>query len=764
MMPWSAGIIAPDIRVTKIINEMSLSYPEKLLKFARDLQYEPDLCRSLAQKLTPAMLKQLIIALSAVSTPESEKDRSTFMQSIADYADRAVDRKGYYAAILRNLVERRPIDLKQIAAQSDQPGKTAPGKTVFEPGQDPDMIRAYLTALLKTGRKAGAHNPAFARLLEDLETKHPSEYRDYLAWLAANKKRFAPFLGLTGARRLKESLARLAGFAAAERYIELLEKIFSTDYPSKSSNRTAILRTLTRLIMTTTFSDADAFLQSAIVPLAGLNKESKSESRVFKTLETLMTSAKKLPEEKIFFRLNDLRTAHQQQGNLESIIKKTPKISQSTVTPRKEDETALIKYLTADPTPKFISDDTAGIIFRRLIRHGSETLYAAIRDHLKSKDLRKRMIIVLPENWLIRLLAGLRPDLRQPVQTYADIITEAGYSNEILDQPEEISKLKWEFIFAYVAANSNRSFRKADFIRRFIEFLGDRIRKMDPAALTAIVHRNLTADMQLNNRDEKIAAIRILKQMNSNAPLLRQLETSPSVAGSVSGDSGSNDAPRQTRDPSLSKAAEPEGRGEGKIDPCASQYGLNSGLKDTLQMEHPASFWETTEDMLEEVVVQNAGMVIAAPYLPQLWNMLDLVEKEIFKNNQAAERAVHLLQFMTDKRIESPEYELILNKILCGVKSIEPITGRIDITEKEQQAVEGLIQGMIANWKGIGRTSLEGFRESFLQRRGRLRLKDDAWHLKVEQRAFDMLLDSIPWGFTTIKHPWMERVVYVKWR
>ena len=114
--------------------------------------------------------------------------------------------------------------------------------------------------------------------------------------------------------------------------------------------------------------------------------------------------------------------------------------------------------------------------------------------------------------------------------------------------------------------------------------------------------------------------------------------------------------------------------------------------------------------------------------------------------------------------MDSPEYELVLNKILCGVKASEPITGHIDISEKEQQAVEGLIQGMITNWKGIGQTSIEGFRESFLKRRGRLRLKDDAWHLKVEQRAFDMLLDSIPWGFATIKHPWMERVVYVKWR
>ncbi len=764
MMPWSAGTIAPDISVTKIINEMRRSYPEKLLKIAKDLHNEPDLCRSLAQKLTPAVMKQLIMALSAVSSSGNDKDRLTFRQSITDYADRATDRKGYYAAILRSLVKRRPIDLKQIAARPDDPGKAEPRNAAFEPGQDPDMIRAYLTALLKSGRKAGAHDAAFAPLLEDLETKYPCQYRDYLAWQAANKKRFAPFLGLTGSLRLKKSLARLAGFTDAERYIELLEKVFSTEAPSKSSNRTAILRTLTRLIITTPFSDADAFLNSAIIQLAGLNKESKSESRVIETLEILMASAKKLPEEKIYLRLNNLRTAYQRQGNLESIIQKTPKINRSTVKPRKEDETALIKYLTAGPTPKSISDDTAGIIFRRLIRSGSETLYAAIRDHLKSKDLRKKMITLLPENWLIRVLADLRPDLHPPVQTYADIITEVGYSNEILEQPAEISKLKWEFIFAYVAANPNRSFRKADFIRRFIEFLGGRIREMDTAALTAILHRNLTADMQIKNRDEKLVAIQVLKHIESNSFLTRRLATSTSLAGSVSDDLGSNDAPWQGRGLSLSMAADLKGQPEGEVNPIASKDALKSEPTETLKIEHPASFWETAEDMLEEVALQNAGMVIAAPYLPQLWNMLGLVEADIFKNNQAAERAVHLLQFMTDKRMDSPEYELVLNKILCGVKASEPITGHIDISEKEQQAVEGLIQGMITNWKGIGQTSIEGFRESFLKRRGRLRLKDDAWHLKVEQRAFDMLLDSIPWGFATIKHPWMERVVYVEWR
>ncbi len=166
----------------------------------------------------------------------------------------------------------------------------------------------------------------------------------------------------------------------------------------------------------------------------------------------------------------------------------------------------------------------------------------------------------------------------------------------------------------------------------------------------------------------------------------------------------------------------------------------------------------------EEIYIENAGLVLAAPYLPRLFALLELTEESAFKNRKAAERAVHLLQFMVNESIDSPEYQLVLNKILCGVGTGIPITREIEISNREKETIEGLIRGMIQNWKIIGNTSVQGLRESFLQREGRLGLKDDAWHLLVEQRAFDMLLDQIPWSFSIIKHPWMERVVHVTWR
>jgi len=57
-------------------------------------------------------------------------------------------------------------------------------------------------------------------------------------------------------------------------------------------------------------------------------------------------------------------------------------------------------------------------------------------------------------------------------------------------------------------------------------------------------------------------------------------------------------------------------------------------------------------------------------------------------------------------------------------------------------------------------------RQSFLMREGRLlrRESDDAWSLTVSTKAYDLLLDSLPWRFSTIRLPWMQTVLHVKWR
>ncbi|HZW23881.1 MAG TPA: contractile injection system tape measure protein [Gallionella sp.] len=190
----------------------------------------------------------------------------------------------------------------------------------------------------------------------------------------------------------------------------------------------------------------------------------------------------------------------------------------------------------------------------------------------------------------------------------------------------------------------------------------------------------------------------------------------------------------------------------------------------TMQVENTSAFdehWSKDagdSESAEEIYIANAGMVLATPYLPRLFGMLELTEGSKFKDERSAERAIHLLQFMVNESCDSPEFLLSLNKLMCGVPTGVPIVREIELLPREKEAIEGMLNGIIRNWPILGNTSVQGLRESFLQRSGRLQLKEDNWHLKVESKGIDVLLDRLPWSFALIKHPWMRRPIYVEWR
>jgi hypothetical protein len=105
-----------------------------------------------------------------------------------------------------------------------------------------------------------------------------------------------------------------------------------------------------------------------------------------------------------------------------------------------------------------------------------------------------------------------------------------------------------------------------------------------------------------------------------------------------------------------------------------------------------------------------------------------------------------------------------LNKLLCGIHGATPIVRAIEMTAHETEVIEQMLQGIISNWSALGTTSVQGLRETFLQRQGHLDYQDEAWHLKVQAASFDMLLDRLPWSFALIRFPWMAAALHVSWR
>jgi hypothetical protein len=162
--------------------------------------------------------------------------------------------------------------------------------------------------------------------------------------------------------------------------------------------------------------------------------------------------------------------------------------------------------------------------------------------------------------------------------------------------------------------------------------------------------------------------------------------------------------------------------------------------------------------------VLNAGLVIIAPYIQRLFNILELTRDGAFVSNDAAERAVHLLQYVVTAEQATPEYRLALNKLLCGIHGGVPIVAGIEITEHEKTVIEQMLNGVIAHWSALGKTSIAGLRQTFLAREGQLSFVDESWQLRIPSSSFDMLLDRLPWSFAMIKYPWMRAPLHVTWR
>jgi hypothetical protein len=162
--------------------------------------------------------------------------------------------------------------------------------------------------------------------------------------------------------------------------------------------------------------------------------------------------------------------------------------------------------------------------------------------------------------------------------------------------------------------------------------------------------------------------------------------------------------------------------------------------------------------------IHNAGMVIVVPYVQRLFGLLELTADGKFVSDEAAQRGVHLLQYVVTGEESTPEYLLVLNKLLCGIHGGVPIVPGITVTEKEKTIIEQMLNGVISHWSALGTTSIGGLRETFLQRQGHLYFQDDAWQLKIPQKTFDMLLDRLPWSFALTKMPWMAQPLHVTWR
>ncbi len=186
----------------------------------------------------------------------------------------------------------------------------------------------------------------------------------------------------------------------------------------------------------------------------------------------------------------------------------------------------------------------------------------------------------------------------------------------------------------------------------------------------------------------------------------------------------------------------------------------NQQLADAMERENNTNLIVNNKDT---IYIKNAGLVLLNPFLATYFVKLGIMEGGKFINVDVQLRAVHLLQYLVNVSQQSAEHELILNKILCNVPLEEAVPIEIVLTDNEKNVSAELFKAVLNSWDKLKNTSIPGFQTSFLQRNGAITFTDDAWHLKVEQRGYDILLQTLPWTIGMIKTPWMDNYLYVEW-
>jgi hypothetical protein len=165
-------------------------------------------------------------------------------------------------------------------------------------------------------------------------------------------------------------------------------------------------------------------------------------------------------------------------------------------------------------------------------------------------------------------------------------------------------------------------------------------------------------------------------------------------------------------------------------------------------------------------LVRTAGVVLVWSLLQRYFERLGLVERGAFRDVASQERACGLVHFLASGQTELREPDLVLAKVLCGLDVEAPVPVRVEVDEATRALSESLLAFLLTSWKGIGGTTVQGLRGSFLCRDGRLHRgeDEDRWSLDIERRTYDILLSSFPWQVSVVKLPWMPQPLFAHWR
>jgi hypothetical protein len=166
----------------------------------------------------------------------------------------------------------------------------------------------------------------------------------------------------------------------------------------------------------------------------------------------------------------------------------------------------------------------------------------------------------------------------------------------------------------------------------------------------------------------------------------------------------------------------------------------------------------------ECIHVSHAGLVILHPFLVHFFDTQHLLnDDKQFLDESVRMRAVYLLGYLASEKEDASENELPFCKYLCGLPLKVALEKPVALHDETKEECQRLLQDVIRHWTALKGTSSSGFREAFLSRRGKLDFKEGNPVLYVERMAYDILLESLPWGISYVHLPWLKQPITTIW-
>src|SRR5262249_3490043 len=131
----------------------------------------------------------------------------------------------------------------------------------------------------------------------------------------------------------------------------------------------------------------------------------------------------------------------------------------------------------------------------------------------------------------------------------------------------------------------------------------------------------------------------------------------------------------------------------------------------------------------EAIYVRNAGMIILHPFLPELFTRTGLLIDRQWKDVSSPHTAIAILEYLVSGKEEFSDPDFPLNKIICGMAIDEVWQPIGKLAEETLSECEDLLHDVIVHWAVLKNTSVEGLRETFLQRNGKLMQVENGWSL-----------------------------------